>query len=228
MVAIAAQPHEAQIYLGPGLPGRKIDWANPPKPTRRCVWSKRATNGKRVTGSFRTICHLNRLNNLAIDKYGVGIEVIQPPYNTGVRASAGTHDYDATYDVYIPGVSWWEQQRFFRANGCGGWYRHPPLFGNHCHMFTLPYREGKSISDDWMVFGFKVGKYMDGGWSLYRRSVASSQIADYYAHAFGLSGAHTPGSDRSWFPANIEATIFDLGAYVAKRAASPKARRRTR
>jgi hypothetical protein len=48
--------------------------------------------------------------------------------------------------------------------------------------------------------------------------ITSAQITDYYNHAFGLSGQHTPNSDHSWFPASIKDTIFDLKTYVAKRA----------
>lgn len=206
------------IYLN----GRKINWKKPPKPNARVMWSKRDMYGRRVTGSFRHICHLDRLNNLAKARFGVEIVIIQPAYNTTVRASAGTHDKDATVDLYIPGVSWWRQQRFFRANGLGCWYRHPPLFGNHIHGFTLPLREGKSISDDYDVYGFQVGVYVDGGYSTRGGLVTSSQIADYYNQAFGLSGQHTPNSDRSWHPADhpggVEATIFDLNRYVKNRA----------
>lgn len=200
------------------LNGRKIDWEKPPPANHKVMWSVRDTSGRPVTGSFRTICHLVRVSNRAENKYGSRIFVIQPPYNTTVAASAGTHDLDNCLDFYIPGVSWWEMQRFWRANGGWGWYRHPPSFGNHIHGGCLPPREGASISDDFKVHGFKVGKYVDGGHSQYGRLVTSSQIEDYYNHAFGLSGQHTPNSDRSWFPPNIEATIFDLKKYVARRA----------
>jgi hypothetical protein len=213
MVVISAQPHEAVF-----LDGSKIDWDDPPRATTKVMWSKRTTSGKKITGSFRTICWLNRLNNLAYDKWDHGIEVIQPPYNVGVVASAGTHDLDACVDLYIPGVSWWAMQRFVRANGGGGWYRHPPLFGNHIHVFCLPPQEGQLRADDWAVAGFRVGKYVDGGYSTSGRQITSAQITDYYNHAFGLSGQHTPNSDHSWFPASIKDTIFDLKTYVAKRA----------
>lgn len=199
------------------LDGKPINWNKPPKPTDMVAWSKKTTSGHSIRGSFRTICHMNRLNNLAIGKYGRELQVIQPDWNTGVAASAGTHDFDACWDVYIPGVSWWEQQRFLRKNGFACWYRHPPLFGNHVHGFTLPPREGNSISDDFKVHGFKVGVYVDGGWSTRGRQVASSQIEDYYNHAFGLAGQHEKGSDHSWFPKDIPSTIFDLGAYVGRR-----------
>jgi len=195
------QPHEV-TYLN----GKAIDWTKPPKPNDKVRWSKKTTGGKAVTGSFRHICHLNRLNNLALRRYGREIEIIQSAYNTTVAASAGTHDYDATVDLYIPGVGWWEQQRFFRANGLGCWYRHPPLFGNHIHGFTLPVPEGKYRGDDFKMQGTKVGVYVPG------------QLEDYYNHAFGLANQHRAGSDNSWFPKSIEATVFDLDKYVARRA----------
>jgi hypothetical protein len=207
------QKHEVRLRNG-----RAIDWTKPPKPTTICSWSKKTTGGRTIIGSFRTLCHMNRLNNLAVSKYGVEIQVIQPDWNTWVKASAGTHDYDATWDLWIPGVNPWEQQKFFRANGLGGWMRKPPLFGWHYHGFTLPPREGKSISDDFQVHGFRVGIYVDGGWSTRGALVTTSQIADYYNHAFGLSYQHRPGSDKTWFPKDIKATIFDLDAYVAQRA----------
>lgn len=218
MVALSKQPAEC-LYAG----GKRVNWRNPPKANAKCLWSKRSMYGKKVYGSFRTICFLNRLNNLAIDKYGRGIEVIQPPYNTTVAASAGTHDEDACADIYIPGVGWWEQQRFFRANGFGCWYRHRPLFGNHIHGFVLPPMSGKVRSDDFRDGHFEVGKYVDGGISTSGRKYTSSQVDDYWNHAFGLSGQHGRNSDKSWFPKNIGATIFNLNAYVAKRAAAQKA-----
>jgi hypothetical protein len=205
------------------LDGRPINWKKPPAPHVIVRWTKKTTSGRSIKGSFRTICHMDRLNRLAYLRWGVGISVIQPDWNTGVAASAGTHDFDATWDLWIPGVDPWVQQRFFRRNGLGGWMRKPPLFGWHYHGFTLPPREGKSISDDFRVHKFKVGKYVDGGYSTFGRLVTSSQISDYYNHAFGLSGAHTPGSDRTWFPRDISATIFDLKRFVANRVREQEA-----
>ena len=48
--------------------------------------------------------------------------------------------------------------------------------------------------------------------------MASSQLTDYYNHAFGLKDQHTTNSDHSWFAADIEATIFDLDRYIAQQA----------
>ncbi len=208
------QSHEARR-----LDGGLINWNSPPAATTKVKWSKASMYGHAVTGSFRHICHLNRLNNLAIKKFGVGITIIQTAYNASVSASAGTHDLDAVVDIYIPGVGWWAQQRFFRANGLPGWYRHPPSFTNHYHGFTLPPHEGTNFSDDFRSAGFKVGVYVDGGYSTRGALVTSSQIADIYNRAFGLSNMHTPGSDNTWWPKNIAATAFDLRRYVQARAA---------
>lgn len=194
--------------------GRRIDWNHPPKGNQICSL---VLNGRKYKAGFRTLCHMNRLDNLARKKYGHGVTVLQPPFNTSVAASAGTHDKDAVWDVHIEGVGWWEQQRFFRANGFGCWYRHPPLFGNHIHGFTLPPHRG-GAEDDFRQAGMKVGKYVDGGLSTVGHLITSSQLVDYYNHAFGLSGQHGHGSDHSWFPHDIGATTFNLRAYVQRRA----------
>lgn len=200
------------------LDGRPINYKRPPKPTDMVLWSGKTTGGGKIVGSYRTIAWLDHIAWLVKRRFGVELQVIQACFHTGVDASAGTHDYDCCFDVWIPGVDPWRQQRFFRANGAGGWYRHAPLFSNHIHLFVLPPREGRSISDDFRVFGFKVGIYVDGGYSTRGRLVTSSQIADYYAHAFGLSNQHVPNSDKSWFPKDIEATIFKLDVLTANRA----------
>lgn len=208
------QPHEV-VYLD----GSKVNWRKPPAANRIMKWTKRDVYGREIRGTFRTLCHMNRLNNLAIKKFNREINVIQRDWNTGVAASAGTHDFDSTFDLWIDGVDPWEQQRFFRRNGLGGWMRSPAQgFSWHYHGFTLPPREGSSISDDFKVAGIKVGIYVDGGYSTRGYLATSSQIADYYNEAFGLSGRHTPHSDRTWFPSNKEATIFNLKKYVERRA----------
>jgi len=199
------------------LDGRPINWEKPPHPTRMVLWTKKTVTGKPIKGSFRTICHMDRLNRMCYRKYGVGLSIIQGDYNTTVSASAGTHDFDACFDVWINGIDPWEAQTFLRRNGFGCWVRKPPLFGWHIHGFSLPVREGQTISDDWAVAGFKVGVYVDGGYSTRGHLVTSSQISDYYNHAFGLSGQHTPNSDHTWFPKDIGATVFDLDRFVANR-----------
>lgn len=176
-------------------------------PTVRVKWSRKTMYGQTVTGSLRTICHIDRLYNLSLKRFDSPLTIIQPPYNSSVSASAGTHDYDAVIDWYIPGVSYWTAQRWSRANGLWGWYRPTnSQWSNHLHGGTIPPQKGTARADDYADNGFRVGVYVPG------------QLADYYNHAFGLSGQHTPGSDRSWFPKNIKDTIFDLDAYIARRA----------
>ncbi len=196
------------------LAGKPIDWRNPPKATDMVLWSGKTLFGEPVRGSLRAIAHLDRLNSLAIKRFGRGVTVIQPPFNTGVEASEGSHDFDQTFDVWIAVVPGPVQERFFRANGGGAYFRTPEQgFTPHIHFFTLPERQGADVSDDYRSGGFRVGKYVDGGWSTLGARVASSQIEDYYTHRTALSGhAHDP----SWFPENIEATIFDLPAYIAR------------
>lgn len=204
------------LHLG----GRPVDYRKPPKPTDMVRWSKKTTGGKTITASFRTIAHLDYLNTKALSKFHQEIQVIQSPYNKGVEQSVGTHDFDAVWDLWIPGVDPLVQQWFFRSNGFACWFRHPPLFGNHIHGFTLPPREGKDVSDDFKMAGFEVGKYVDGGWSVYGHLITSSQIADYYNHSFGLKGQHNSGADHSRFPKDIAATIFDLDKFVASHGGS--------
>lgn len=199
------------------LRGTEINWSRPPAATARVMWSRRDQYGRHVTGSLRTIAHLDYLDYLSVKKFGVHITVMQPSFNTGVAASEGTHDFDACLDVWIPGVSGNTQQRFFRANGAGAYYRTPAQgFVEHIHYLTLPpHRDASNVSRNYAAGGYRVGKYVDGGWSLHGRAVASSQIADYYSHRTALSGhAHDP----SWFPADISQTIFDLDAYTARKA----------
>lgn len=194
--------------------GRRINWRKPPKPNTIVTWKHQ---GRTFKGSLRTICHMARLNSLARAQFGVEIVVLQGPYNTSVRASAGTHDKSEVWDIYIPGVPWRTQERWLRARGFACWYRFPPAFGYHIHGFTLPEREGRSIGDDFKAAGLEVGVYVDGGWSTRGAKVTSSQIDDYYNHAFGLSSQHVPGSDKAWYPKDIAKTIFDLRAFVAGR-----------
>jgi hypothetical protein len=199
------------------LDGDRINWHNPPHPNHMVKWTKKTTGGHEIKGSFRTICAMDRINRLVYRRFGVGLSIIQSCYNTTVAASAGTHDFDACFDVWIEGVDPWKAQRFLRRLGFGCWVRKPPLFSWHIHGFVLPVRHGDVISDDFKQHGFKVGIYVDGGYSTRGSLVTSSQLADYYNHAFGLSGQHTRNSDRSWYPKNIAGTVFDLPSYVKNR-----------
>lgn len=188
------------------LSGKPYDWSRW-NATDLVKWDRDSMYGQTVKGSLRTIAHLDRMSKAAEKRFGTPITVIQPPYNTTVAASAGTHDYDNCLDFYIPGCeSWWTMQRFWRAGGGWGWYRHQPTFSsNHIHGGCVPVPNGGSVADD---FDTRVGIYVPG------------QLVDYYNHAFGLVGGHTPGSDGSWFPPSISKTIFDLRAYALRQEAA--------
>jgi hypothetical protein len=178
------------------MTGKRLDGSKPKDPRMMVRWDTLCDNGKVFKGSLRTVAHMDSMSAAAERKFGTRIHVIQPPYNTGVAASAGTHDFDCCSDIYIPGVGWWTAQRFLRARGFGCWYRHPPLFGNHIHGFTLP-------GDAWH-FATRVGIFVPG------------QLTDYHNHAFGLASQHTPGIDHSWFPKDIRATTFNLRKYIQR------------
>lgn len=196
------------------LSGKAINFASPPKPSALVQWSRFDMYGRKVIGTYRSIAHLDATDAAAKKKFGTGLVVIQPSYNTGVAASAGTHDFDACFDVYIPGVSWAEQQRFFRSVGWGAYWRRPPKFGHHIHMFSLPLRKGTVRADDYREAGTKVGLYVDGGWSTRGYKASTAQIDAYYNHRDALASNN---ADPSWFPADIPKTIFDLPAYTKAR-----------
>lgn len=201
------------------LTGKAINFASPPKPNELVKWSSDDMYGRDVIATFRTIAHLDATDIAARKKFGTGVVVIQRAYNKGVAASAGTHDFDACLDVYIPGVSWSEQQKFFRSQGWGAYWRKPPKFSNHIHMFSLPERKGTVRADDYREGGYKVGKFVDGGWSTLGYKAFSAQIDDYYNHKDALA---SHAADRTWFPADIPKTIFDLTAYSKARRPAPK------
>lgn len=149
---------------------------------QRITWG-RTTGGKPARMGRRTAAHLDyTIALLAVLHPGAKLHVIQSAYNTGVDASAGTHDKDGCLDVYIEGLSWWDQQRFLRTCGWAAWYRYPPTFGRHIHMISLGCPG-------------PLGEFVPG------------QIRDYYNHRTGLKGH---ARDHSWFPPDIDATVFDF------------------
>ena len=181
----------------------------------RALWDHPTMYGGQVKGSVRAIAHIDWMNRRSIAVFGHGHEVIQSAFNDTISASAGTHDHDLVYDLHIPGIDYWRQQRFYRAHGFECWYRPTcSMWLNHVHGFCMVPFTGDP-SKAFVERGFKVGVYIDGGWSTYGRLVTSSQAHDYAAHAFGLKGEHTPGTDQSWFP--NDPRIFDLHAYVDRR-----------
>ena len=145
------------------------------------------------TGMFGQTCFVGRRTAAHLDftkerlearHPGRRLVIIQSAYNTGVAASAGTHDFDACLDVFIQGMDWKPAQRFLRRCGWAAWHRGPPLFGHHIHMVSL----GCTC---------RVGEFVPG------------QVADYRANPprNGLAGHAV---DRTWHPENIQATVFDF------------------
>lgn len=153
--------------------------------------------GKKFKATRRTVAHLDyTIERLAKQHPTARLVIIQPSYNTGVVASAGTHDFDACFDVQIVGLDWWAAQKFLRQCGWAAWYRFPPTFPHHIHMISLGYPG-------------KVGIFVPG------------QVDDYYRHALGLKGQHNSGADTSWFPPNIKATVFDYNAWTTRKRVVP-------
>lgn len=156
--------------------------------------------GRTFRCSERTAAHLTHtIAKLKAAHPKARLVIIQPSYNTTVAASAGTHDKDAVFDFRIDNLDWWAAQRFLRTHGWACWFRHQGIWSNpasyHIHAISLGYVA-------------PVGVYVPG------------QVQDYYNHAFGLKDMHRPGSDTSWFPPDIKATIFDYNAYQARVAAA--------
>lgn len=146
--------------------------------------------GRTFRASRRTFAHIDyTLVELERLHPGATMVITQGCYNTGVEASAGTHDYDACLDVSIEGLGWWDAQWFLRCCGWAAWYRHTGTWASrsawHIHMVSLGYTT-------------RVGIYVP------------AQVDDYYRHALGLKGQHDSGDDASPFPVNIADTTFDF------------------
>ena len=118
------------------------------------------------------------------------IRVLQPCYNTGVPASAGTHDLDAVLDLEVVGLGWPAAQAFLRGQGWACWWRHTGDWADpsqwHIHAVSLGA----------VKCGCPVGVFVP------------AQVFDYGNHALGLAGMHDSGSDPTWHPDDIQATIF--------------------
>lgn len=154
---------------------------------------------------------------LAVAHPSARLRILQPCYNVGVAASAGTHDLDRCFDFEIDGLDWWAAQRFLRSQGWGCWFRHLGTWAAksawHIHAVSLPAGLSNRPTLAQVVAAFKasgtpVGEFVPG------------QVVDYFTHAFGLKDMHRAGSDTSWFPPDIAATIFDHAAYTAAKVAA--------
>jgi hypothetical protein len=148
--------------------------------------------GTPVRGSARSIGFLQFLDDEARAQ-GLRVAVIQSAFNTTVPESAGTHDYDACYDLQIVGLSWDDAQSWLRRRGFACWHRTPAQgdWGDHIHGIVLGYTT-------------KVGIYVPG------------QVTDYHNHALGLAGQHEPGSDPTWHP--DPQFVFDYQKWLDERS----------
>lgn len=175
--------------------------------------SEAAIAGVTFRASDRTQQHiLQTIARLAVRHPGARLRIIQPCYNTGVARSAGTHDLDAVLDVEIDGLPgatdearWWAAQRFLRECGWAAWFRHTGEWADrdawHIHMISLPpglstNPTAADVDRAFEAIGLRVGEFVPG------------QVDDYFAGALGLKGQHRAGVDHSWFPPNINATVF--------------------
>jgi hypothetical protein len=147
----------------------------------------------------RTAAHLDwTKQQLAKQIPDARIIIIQGTYHKGFEPSKGTHDFDRCLDVMIlkpdgETYNWTAAERFFRRHGWAAWHRTPqqdPDFSHHIHMISL------------------------GGANCPVGTLIPGQIADYRNHAFGLEGLHAAKSDTSFFPPDIDATIFNYHDYL--------------
>jgi hypothetical protein len=154
--------------------------------------------GRYFKCSKRTAAHLDSTKQALArkakrDNKTYRLIIIQGCYNTGVAASAGTHDKDSCLDIRIDGMSYEEAQRFLRQQGWAAFYRKPPTFSVHIHMVSLP-----PYKYEWVA---PVGEWVPG------------QVADYYAVP-PLDGLVSNLVDNTWHPADIRATVFSYSNWL--------------
>jgi hypothetical protein len=192
----------------------------------------RTVAGKTFRCSNRTYWHLRwTMFVLRLRFPKARLNIYQGCYHTGVAASAGTHDYDCVFDVWITGGvlgrDHWRAQHFLRAHGWAAWFRHTgtwaPRSAWHIHMISLP--PGLSSNPTPFEIGkayerldIKVGRFIDGGYTTRGHVDASSQVDDYYAHALGLAGQHRAGDDPSWHPKYISRRVFHRSLWFRRTA----------
>ncbi len=108
---------------------------------------------------------------------GCVFRIVQPAFNTGVTASAGTHDKADVWDWVLDGVdNWRAESNLARACGLADWVRDPSQgFAWHHHAVGR---------------GLPLDMYGD---------LVPGQLVDYGNHALGLRGGHAFGSDPQCF-----------------------------
>lgn len=167
--------------------------------------SSRTFGGKTFRCSEWVAGHLEyTVARLKIEHPKARLRIIQATFSDGPY-SAGTHDFDAVLDVEIIGLAFDQAQTFLRKCGWAAWWRHTgtwaPRSNWHIHMASIPPKlsgrpTAAQVSTAYGALGVRVGGFVP------------AQVADYFNHALGLKGQHGSGSDKSWFPADIAATIY--------------------
>lgn len=177
--------------------------------------------GRTFKASRRTIWHLRwTIWLLALRFPKARLNIIQTCYNTDprFRLSAGTHDFDCVFDVWITGgvlgSDPWRAQRFLRACGWAAFFRHTGTWAArsawHIHMVSLPpglpaHPTALDVGKAYAALGIKVGEFIDGGYTTQGRIVGSSQVVDYYRHDDALADH---AADPSWHPKYINKSVF--------------------
>lgn len=187
--------------------------------------------GQTFRASNRTIWHLLwTIFVLRVRFPKARLVIFQTCYHGGVEASAGTHDYDCVFDVWITGGVLgrdpWRAQRFLRAHGWAAFFRHTGSWASrsawHIHMISLPpglpaHPTALDVGKAYEALGIKVGEFIDGGYTTKGRVVATSQVVDFYKRALALADQHDTGDDPSWHPKNINKTVFRRGLWFNQR-----------
>lgn len=177
----------------------------------RLYWQQVRTvtlGGKTFRCSRRVAAHIRDTQRRLAQNYpGCYLRIIQGAYNTSIKASAGTHDYDCCIDLEVVGRSWDEGQKFMRNCGWAAWHRTRAqgFSGDHIHAISLPpsgtnHPTLAQVVWQFRTRGLEVGAFVPG------------QVHDYYNHALGLAGKHNAGSDPSYHPKSIIRTIFQKGS----------------
>lgn len=142
--------------------------------------------GRTITAGECTMAHLIAFDDWLRKRKGCYLVVLQGAYNTGVAASAGTHNYDTCIDFLVVRTKtgrrqWIRGQRMARYFDWDSWWRHTGTW----YQPSSWHHHG--ISHPAFVGGCPTGIYVPG------------QHADYHADPprNGLAGHDT---DRSWHP----------------------------
>lgn len=116
-------------------------------------------------------------------RYGGKFYVVQGSYNTGVGASAGTHDGGGAVDLSVKGLRVNDAVKALREAGFAAWYRAPlaGVWGAHIHAIA--------IGDPELASG------------------ARNQVTAYYNGRDGLAGNRV---DNTWRPKTIKAWPIKL------------------